>query len=77
MKSFNWNKVFSYNPVKPLLSSGNPFIIYFTKRDILKEPVEDISTIQELPAVQKIIKKQTSEGFWKSTSANRKKHPGT
>ena len=68
-------KIFSHDPIKSLLSSGNPAIKYFSKRNILQETVEDISTLQDLPAVQKIIKKQTSGGFWKSTSANRKKHP--
>ena len=75
MNTRNWINIFSQDPIKPLLNSGNPAIIYFTKRDILHEPVEGISTLQELPAVQKIIKKQTSGGFWKSTSANRKKAP--
>ena len=75
MKALDWLNIFSNDPIKPLLSSGNLAIIYFTEGDILEEPVEDISILQELPAVQKIIKKQTSEGFWKSTSANKNKHP--
>ena len=69
----DWTKIFSHDPIKPLISSGNPAILYFIKRDIIQDPVEDIAVLQEIPAVQKIIKKQTSEGFWKSTSANQKK----
>lgn len=75
MTTLDWMKIFSHDPIKSLLSSGNPAIKYFSKRNILQETVEEISTLQDLPAVQKIIKKQTSGGFWKSTSANRKKHP--
>ena len=75
MDTPDWMNIFSHNPIESLLSSGNSAIIYFTKRDILGEPVEEVSILQELSAVQKIIKRQTSEGFWKSTSANRKKHP--
>jgi D-alanyl-D-alanine carboxypeptidase len=68
-------KIFSQDPIKPLLSSGNRAINYFTKRDILQKPVEEMTTLLNLPVVQKVIKKQTSGGFWKSTSANKKKHP--
>jgi hypothetical protein len=31
---------FRYNPLKPLLESDDPAIIYFTRRDILEERVD-------------------------------------
>jgi len=72
----DWIKdLFSYDPLKPLLGSNNPAIIYFTQRDILQESFKEFCSLYELPMAQKIIKKQRPEGFWKSTSANKKKHP--
>lgn len=71
----NWFSRFNHNPVKPLLESDHPAITYFVKRDLLEESVEGVSTIWKLAEVQKIIKKQHSSGYWKSNSANIKKHP--
>ena len=75
MISSSWTNQFNYNPITPLLESNNPAVSYFVKRDILEEPVEGISRIWELPEVRRIIQKQHSEGYWKSNSANIKKHP--
>ncbi|MGD9201407.1 MAG: prenyltransferase/squalene oxidase repeat-containing protein [Chitinispirillia bacterium] len=75
MSSCDWINHFSHNPVTPLLESGNYAIEYFVRRDILEESVEDISTIWELKEVQKILKKQTSRGYWKSNSANKRRNP--
>jgi hypothetical protein len=59
---------FRYDPIKPLLESKNESIIYFTKRDLLEEKVESINYIWNLLEVQKILKKQQSDGSWKSRS---------
>ncbi|MFX1516723.1 MAG: prenyltransferase/squalene oxidase repeat-containing protein, partial [Promethearchaeota archaeon] len=55
--------------------SKSPAIQYFTKRDLLEKQVEPIETIWELPVVQRIRKKQQTNGSWKSTSKNRQKYP--
>ena len=59
------------NPLKPLISSNNDAIIYFSKRDILDDKVESINYIWNLTEVQKIINKQQQNGSWKSRT---KKH---
>lgn len=59
-----WSSKFKYNPIKPLLKSGDDAIIYFTKRDLLDERVESIDKIWVLPAVDKILKKQLDDGSW-------------
>ena len=75
MASDNWIFKFKYDPIRPLLESGNQEVIYFVKRDILDESVESISSIWASSEATKIINKQTSKGYWKSNSSNKKKHP--
>lgn len=75
MASDNWTYNFKYDPIRPLLKSGNKAIAYFVKRDLLEEPVESVSSIWASNEANKIIKKQNSKGYWQSNSANKKKHP--
>lgn len=61
-----WSSQLKYDPVKPLLASGNAAIVYFTKRDLLDRDVGSIKAIWNLPEVGKIIRKQQADGSWKS-----------
>jgi hypothetical protein len=58
-----WNK-FKYDPLVPLLESNNEAIVYFTKRDLLDQNVEPITTIWDLKQPQTILRKQSSHGYW-------------
>jgi hypothetical protein len=53
------------DPIPVLISSGNPAVIYFTRRDILAEKVGPINDLWQLPIVLKILKKQQESGSWK------------
>jgi hypothetical protein len=64
----NWLSKLKYDPIKPLMDSGNDAIIYFTRRDLLNDDVESIDYIWNLPEVQKILKKQHKNGSWKPGS---------
>ncbi len=59
---------FNYDPIKPLLASNNMAISYYTERDLLDNDAGSIEIIWNLPEVQKIIKKQQTNGSWKSGS---------
>lgn len=61
----DWQKQFQYDPIKPLLGSGNSVIAYFTRRDLLLEAVEPITTIWALKQPQSILKQQFPDGHWK------------
>lgn len=67
--------VFNYDPVTHLLSSKNPAVSYFTKRDLLKESVPSISTIWQLPDIEKKMNKQQSDGSWKFPGKHSVKYP--
>lgn len=61
----SWQKELKVDPVPNLLSLENKAINYFTKRDLLDERVEPIEILWKLPEVEKILKKQQSDGSWK------------
>ena len=60
-----WKEQFNYDPLRPLISSKNEAILYFTKRDLLEERVEPIEMLWNLPAAIKIINKQQVNGSWR------------
>lgn len=55
---------FKYDPVTPLLKSGNQAISLFVRRDLLGETVS-VEELWNLPETQKILKKQQLDGSWK------------
>jgi hypothetical protein len=59
-----------------LLSSGNKAVEYFTKRDLLGQEVAPISTIWQLPEVQKTLRNQQPDGSWNYTGKKTVSYPG-
>ena len=62
----HWSSIFKYDPVKPLLESGNEAIVYFAERDLLDREAGSIEAVWELPQVRKILRRQQPDGSWKS-----------
>ncbi len=60
----SWQNELKVDPVPKLLSLENNAIKYFTKRDLLDKKVESIEILWKLPEVEKILKKQQSDGSW-------------
>jgi hypothetical protein len=60
----DWRGYLQYDPVKPLTDWGNKAIIYFTKRDLLREPVIMPNYLRELNYPVSILKRQTTAGYW-------------
>lgn len=66
----DWLKVFRESPIDWLLERSNPSVRYFTLRDILGKPENDLEVmdakraIPESAAVQKILRKQNPHGYW-------------
>ncbi len=61
----SWQRELKVNPVPNLLSLENKAIKYFTMRDLLDKKVESIEILWKLGKVEKILKKQQSDGSWK------------
>lgn len=68
-----WRKSFKFDPLPPLLNSGNVAVEYFARRDLLGERVGPVSQLWQLPAAQTILKKQQIDGSW--PRARERKHP--
>lgn len=67
----SWQKELKMDPVPNLLSLENNAIKYFTKRDLLDNTVAPIETLWKLPEVEKILRKQQSDGSWEYTGGNK------
>jgi len=69
----NWRKQLKYDPLLPLLASGNEAIQYFVRRDLLGEQVSPIHSLWQMPEAQRILKKQQADGSWPRPGES--KHP--
>jgi hypothetical protein len=66
----DWRKQLRVDPVPVLLAAQNKAIVVFTRRDLLDEQVEAISSIWNLSEPQKILRKQQADGSWKKSGVN-------
>jgi len=66
----DWPKTLRESPIDWLLERSNPSVRYFTLRDILGKPDDDLEAmdakraIPESLVVQKILQKQNPQGYW-------------
>ena len=68
-----WQRQLNANPIPPLLDSGNDPILYFTRRDLLDE-VGSAEELWNLPAVERILKRQQENGAWKYPGGGKEHH---
>jgi hypothetical protein len=69
----NWRKQLEFDPLPPLLASGNEALEYFARRDLLGEQPSPVSRLWQLPEARRILKKQQADGSWRHPGENR--HP--
>jgi hypothetical protein len=60
-----WREHLRYDPLPPLLAAENEALRYFTRRDLLDEEVAPGESLWQLPQVEKILRKQLSDGAWR------------
>lgn len=61
----SWLSELKYNPLEPLLASDYPPIIYWTRRELLKQTVADPKEVLwDLKIPMSILRKQNSDGSW-------------
>ena len=68
-----WQRQLNANPIPPLLDSGNAAILYFTRRDLLDE-AGSAEELWNLPAVERILKRQQENGAWKYPGGGKEHH---
>jgi Squalene-hopene cyclase C-terminal domain len=64
-----WRNELKYDPVRPLLESGNEAICVFTSRDLLNKKIS-FQDLWELPEAQRLLRKQKPEGYWSYPGGN-------
>jgi hypothetical protein len=69
----NWRRQLKFDPMPPLLSSESEALQYFTRRNLLGEPVGPVSRLWQSPKAQRILRKQLADGSW--PRPGEKKHP--
>lgn len=65
MNTSYWRSVLQYDPLPPLLSSGDDSIALFAARDLLEQTDVDVQTLWDLPQAKKIVNRQQPDGSWK------------
>ena len=60
----NWREQLKFDPIPPLLSSGNEALQYFARRDLLGEQSGPVDRLWQLPEVQRTLRKQQADGSW-------------
>lgn len=68
-----WREQLRFDPLPPLLASGDEAVAYFARRDLLGEKAGPVSRLWDLPGARRILKKQSADGSWPRPGAN--KHP--
>jgi hypothetical protein len=61
-------QIFNYDLIDAFLKSDNKAIIYFTHKELMEVDSTDNIYSYILPEVEKILKKQSSDGSWKPVS---------
>jgi hypothetical protein len=50
----NWRDRLNYDPIRPLLESCDPAVVYFTRRDLLNEQVGPVTALWDLKLPQSL-----------------------
>jgi hypothetical protein len=70
----DWSQRLRIDPVPLMLSSEDEALLFFVKRDLLEEDQGSIERLWELPATEKILVKQQTDGSWKYPSSRKSGH---
>ncbi|MFC1640984.1 hypothetical protein ACFL2D_02970 [Patescibacteria group bacterium] len=71
MKKSKWQQQLKYDPIPALLEAPYKAVVYFTKKDLVGEKVPAVSSLWQLPEVEKILRGQKKNGGWKYPGANK------
>jgi hypothetical protein len=60
-----WLDKLRFDPLKPLMESGNDAVVYFTRRDLLQETPGMVNMLWRLQSPQAALKRQQASGYWR------------
>ena len=59
-----WQTRLKFDPMAPLLDSGDKALLYFTQRDLLDQETGPVQQLWQLPGALKLFRKQLPNGSW-------------
>jgi hypothetical protein len=59
-----WQRTLRVDPLPLLLGCGNPAIVYFTRRELVRERAGPRSSLWDAPAARRILRRQNADGSW-------------
>lgn len=65
----SWLEALRFNPLPPLLESGNATIIFFAKRDLLGQDAGRVEQLWDSDTVARLLRRQQGNGSWKYRGA--------
>lgn len=65
-----WRSLLPYDPVPPLLASGDPAIAFCTARELVGRTDGEVSALWDVPAAQRIVRQQRADGAWTYPGGN-------
>lgn len=68
-----WRLQLQYDPLPALLGAGDAALAYFTRHDLLNEPLTNVESLWNLAEVERIFRKQQANGSWPRSGASQ--HP--
>ena len=65
----SWLEALRFNPLPPLLESGNETITFFAKRDLLGQDAGPVEQLWDSDTVARLLRKQQGNGSWEYRGA--------
>jgi len=59
-----WLDYLAYDPLPVLAAADDPAVAYFARRDLQDVAVGSVAALWDLPAVNRILRRQTPQGTW-------------
>ena len=75
MNSTEWRMQLRVDVIPSLLFSVSEAVVYFTNHDLLDKPMAPIEYVWQLPELQKLLRKQQSDGSWPFTGKKTAVYP--
>jgi Prenyltransferase and squalene oxidase repeat len=72
-----WIRELRFDPIEPLVRSGDPALAYAARRDLLDEDPGPARTLWALPEVGKLLRRQRPDGGWRYPGGGIEKHRAT
>lgn len=72
-----WRSFLRFDPCPPLLSSGDPALVFFTRCNLLDENPGPVEELWRLSTAARLVSRQQGDGSWRYPGGGKKDQPFT